>query len=178
MSNHYRTLIKSSPVPPIIGVPRLIPSRSWGSGNQTVLLEITPSVGDNGKHYLAMRHANGKLFEIKNSGGNIEFLQGGIVRGSWVPYGVKTRILVSFSKSTSTLISIYKNNSFFTAFSSTGTAIQHNFSGDVGVCADSSGNNQSYNAATIFKILSGLYTNFDTANAVTGAGLIFDGTNF
>ena len=179
MSRLFSTLASQSELQPIVGVPRLIASRDWGTGDQTVLLEIAPVSIDNGAYYLSMTTTHGKLIEIKNNLGTIEFWFDGTLRASWAQGLVNTRLHITFDKNAATaLIAFYKNNIYFTGFSSVGTARQHNFSGDIGVGGDKFGNNQSYNAATIFKILSGVYADFATADAVTGTDLIFNGLDF
>lgn len=170
-------------------VPRLVPTTSWPqlqSDTYTILIQFK---------YYTTPDLSTIYFEIKDGQGvtaklNLFSVSGTLAIGSSVSWDN----VLSYGNNTGDIISLLINvgawqsgNRPIAVYDETGTALMtttdmyfgYILEDPAAICATlPSGTPNGGEPASKFKILSGVYTNFATADAVTGPDLIFNGLDF
>lgn len=186
MSRFFSTLVSQTN---ITRVPRLVPTNSWPqleSDVYTILIQFK---------YYEKPDLSTFYFEIKDGEGVPSAVELFSVDGTLsIRHTISGYNVLSYGNSTGDIISLLINvrawdlgNRPITVYDETGNVLMtttnmyfgYILQSPAAICATLPyGNPNGGEPAAKFKILAGVYTNFATADAVTGTDLIFNGLDF
>jgi len=163
-----RMLIDLGPTMPSY-VPRLVPTAGWPSVDYSMLIEMDVTSADHSSYAYVFNGGPVRAQHVATISNRVVFdFPGRNFLESFGP-GV---IQILINQNAAGYAQVYQNG-FLVAQGTSGGA---NWQPNCGVGVHYDGVTlPTTNQATKFKVLSGVYTNFATADAVTGANLIFNG---